>query len=260
MMIDAHLHVSNGFVDLRGKTVRAFTESDLLRFMGKYKLDGAVIFSHPEQIYTRPALSGPVKTEEDARSANDLVLKIARRQSNVYPFYFLPLDFYCPRDIHLYTGIKWHSDEYDPMYSYEDKMALARILRMIRQLKFPVILEEREPITHFLIKGNRDISWIIPHCGMCNGGTETVEQYFGMENVYFDISMVGDTALIKHFLDGVGAKRLIFGTDYSGTLDPYYNTPRLQLKALNQTRLTTEEREAILSGNILKLLTKATRY
>lgn len=256
MTIDAHLHVSKGFTGADGVLARAFTAEDLAAYLRRSKLDGAVIFTHPEQIYTRPVLGGPTRCDQDAIDSNEYVLMAAAQANGVYPFYFAPLDFYVPTNIAEYSGIKWQRDGFDPPYEYKkQKKAFELLIGEIRDLKLPVILEERASVTEWLIRGNPDITWIIPHCGKCNGGPEFVERFFGMENVYFDVSMA-ERHLIRHFCRSIGPERLLFGTDYSGTREPYYNTPQRQLGMFTSTTtfLTPEQMEMILHNNILSLI------
>lgn len=80
---------------------------------------------------------------------------------------------------------------------------------------------------------------------------DELDCYKGLDNVYFDTS--SSLAFIsaekaKGLIDTFGYEKFFFGTDF-----PMWNAKE-ELERFNKISLTEKEREAILSGNIKKLL------
>ncbi len=76
----------------------------------------------------------------------------------------------------------------------------------------------------------------------------TLKQLCDVQNVFFDIAAVDDFEIIRAALDIVGPERLIFGSDFP------YEPPAMTLQRLEKLGLNQEEKELILSRNIMGLL------
>ncbi|MEM2876141.1 MAG: amidohydrolase family protein, partial [Candidatus Bathyarchaeia archaeon] len=135
---------------------------------------------------------------------------------------------------------------------YEDRKC-KRFLRMVKDLGLPVLLEEEFNETKRFVDENSDLSIIIPHMGKLNGGHEKMSVFFDKDNVYFDTS-TAPIDVIKSFLDAVGPERIIFGSDVSGTREPFYNFPRVELEKLLEIGLEKKDLELVLSGNIERVI------
>ena len=80
-----------------------------------------------------------------------------------------------------------------------------------------------------------------------------MREFFDMGNVYFDTS-TAPLNVIREFLDAVGPERVIFGSDVSGTPEPFYNFPKVELEKLRKLDLERDDLRLILSGNIERLI------
>lgn len=239
-IIDAHIHVGCD------RETKYYTEKELWKDLREADAQGAVIFAFPEDIYR-------IKNSEESRlEANEYVLEFSRRSPDLYPFYFVWNDFLIPKNIDEYVGIKWHRHHEEPRYDYDDPKC-KKFLKVIKDLDMPVLLEEEFDETKSFIDENPELNVIIPHMGKLNGGHEKMEIFYGKENVYFDTS-TAPAEIIKSFLDAVGPERVIFGSDVSGTHEPFYNFPKVELRKLLEIGLEEDTLKLILSGNIERII------
>ena len=82
-----------------------------------------------------------------------------------------------------------------------------------------------------------------------------MEAFFDNPNVYFDTSTAPIEA-IRKILDNVGAERIIFGSDVSGTKEPFHNFPKVELKKVLQLDLDEASKELTFAGNIERLIAR----
>ncbi|HDN62742.1 MAG TPA: hypothetical protein ENF56_02135 [Candidatus Bathyarchaeota archaeon] len=240
-IIDAHVHLGCD------RETKYYSERELWRDLREAEVDGAVIFAFPEDIYR-------VKNDVNSRlKANEYILEVSKRNpESLYPFYFVWNDYLIPDNIDEYLGVKWHRHYDEPRYDYEDPRCKL-FLETVRDLGMPVLLEEEFHETRKFIHRNPDVNIIIPHMGKLNGGYEKMREFFDMGNVYFDTS-TAPLNVIREFLDAVGPERVIFGSDVSGTPEPFYNFPKVELEKLRKLDLERDDLRLILSGNIERLI------
>ena len=241
-IIDAHVHLGNN------KQTKYYSLRELRRDLKEAGAQGAVVFAFPEDMYR-------IADSPQARMrANEYVLKAARASRKLYPFYFVWNDYLIPLNLDEYAGIKWHRHWNEPRYDYDDPKC-SEMLERIRGLKMPVVLEEEYAETLRFVKENPGLRVIIPHMGKMNGGCERMEAFFDNPNVYFDTSTAPLEA-IRNILAKVGAERMIFGSDVSGTKEPFYNFPEVELKKVLHLDLDEASRELIFAGNIERLMAR----
>jgi len=241
-IIDAHVHLGNN------RQTKYYSLRELRRDLKEAGAQGAVVFAFPEDMY-RIADSPQSRME-----ANEYVLKAARASRNLYPFYFVWRDYLIPPNLDEYAGVKWHRHWNEPRYDYVDPKC-SELLKRIRGLKMPVVLEEEYAETLRFVEENPEVKVIIPHMGKLNGGCDLMEAFFDNPNVYFDTSTAPLEA-IRKILDHVGAERIIFGSDVSGTKEPFYNFPKVELKKVLQLDLDGASMELIFAGNIERLMAR----
>jgi len=239
-IIDAHIHCGDN------AHTKKFDVEEVLAALDEAGATGAVIFAFPEDMYRI------VDTPEARARANRYVLDVARRHPNLIPFYFVWNDFAIPPDLDQYKGIKWHRHADEPRYDYADPNC-ERILSEIRRVNLPVVLEEEFDHTVDFVRRNPALNIIIPHMGKLNGGYRRMDVFFDRPNVFFDTAVAPVTA-VRHILDAVGPERVIFGSDVSGTAQPFFNYPKVELAKLRSLGLDEGEMELILSGNIKRLV------
>ncbi len=238
-IIDAHIHCGNN------PRTKYYSENELLQDLAAAGAVGAVIFAFPEDIYR-------IDDSPEARMhANQYCLEVAERNPGIIPFYFVWNDYIIPDNIDKYRGIKWHRHSDEPRYDYSAPEC-REILQEIQRLHLPVVLEEEFEMTADFIKRNPHLMVIIPHMGNLNGGYERMDAFFDNPNVFFDTSVASIKA-ISRTLNAVGPERVIFGSDVSGTSEPFFNFPEVELAKLSKLKLSDRELELILGGNILRL-------
>ena len=240
-IIDNHIHCGNN------KRAKLYTLTEIKQALGEAGAQGAVIFAFPEDMYR----------VEDSRKwrmrANNYVLDISRRaEESLYPFYFVWNDYIIPENLSDYAGIKWHRHWDEPKYDYDDPRC-HEILKLIKDLDLPVVIEEEYDDTVRFVRDNPELKVIIPHMGNINGGYDRMDVFFDNPNVYFDTSTASLDA-IKRVLDNVGAERVIFGSDVSGTKLPFYNFTKVELAKVLRLDLDERSKSRIFAENIESLI------
>ena len=245
-IIDAHVHI--GRYHLPIEQIDA-----LLKAEG---ISRAVVFADPES---------------DVMVEDSIYVLEAARQLGYYPFYYYGGNAYSgerpydrlpvPDNLNQYSGIKWHcwfSPAHDGglRYSYPIDMDNVRrqmdapdfqaVMAAIQELKFVMTFEEHFEVTCEFVRRYPDVSLIIPHMGMLNGGQERVQaQFRDHPNIHFDTSLgqVNET-----IVQTLGASRLLYGCDYP------YGWPGDNLRRVQRLKIPEDEKELILGGNVRRLV------
>jgi hypothetical protein len=242
-IIDAHIHCGNN------RATKAFDIAEVRANLAEAGAVGAVLFAFPEDMYRL------VDTPESRRRANEYVLEVAVGDPHLYPFYFVWNDYVIPDHLAGYAGIKWHRHVDEPEYDYEVPGCAAMVER-IAELGLPVTLEESYTNTVQFVNRWPEVTVIIPHCGNLNGGYERMSAFYDCPQVYFDTS-VAPAAYISGLLAAVGPERVIFGSDVSGTRQPFFNFTRVELEKFLALDLDDTSRTLVLAGNIERLVRRA---
>ena len=117
------------------------------------------------------------------------------------------------------------------------------MLKAIKDLNLTVLIEEEYGDTVRFIEDNPELKIIIPHMGGINGGCDRMDVFFDNPNVYFDTS-VAKLDDIERILDSVGTDRVIFGSDVSGTRQPFFNFTKVELDKIQQLDLDEQQAAA----------------
>ena len=241
-IIDAHVHVGCN------EKTKYYNEKELWRDLREAGADGSVIFAFPEDIYRI------INNIDSRRRANEYVLSLSERYPSLYPFYFVWNDYLMPENLGRYVGVKWHRHADEPRYDY-DNFRCKRFLKEIKKSGMPVLLEEEFKETKRFIEENPAVEVIIPHMGKLNGGHDKMNIFYRKRNVCFDTS-TASAEVIGKFLKAVGPERVIFGSDVSGTPEPFYNFPKVELEKIRSIGLDSNDSELILSRNIERIIRK----
>ena len=241
-IIDAHIHLSD--------MLKPYTEQDLIDDLADAGADGAVVFAQPSDIYRE------IDDQEHRMRANHYCLEAARRHEEWHAFYFAWNDYTITDDFDDYVGIKWHRHPDEPEYDYASEDC-ERFIQEIRRRNMPTIIEEEFDNTVALIERLEPAPIIIPHCGRLNGGIERMDAFFNDERIFFDTAITPLPG-IEQIVSNVGAERLIFGSDVSGTSLPFHNFPIVELDKVQQLELSDDEMALVLSGNIERLIASVT--
>jgi hypothetical protein len=241
-IIDGHIHLG------ANRHTKYYPAERMAADLAAAGADGAVVFAFPEDVYRI------TDTPEARAAANAYVLEVARREAQVYPFYFVWTDYALPDDLGAYAGVKWHRHADEPRYDYAGPRCEA-FLQAAAALRLPITLEEELDATAAFVDrvAGSGITVIIPHLGMLNGGHRAMVRFSGCPHVCFDTSCApGEVA--RWFLAEIGPRRLLFGSDVSGTAEPFFNFPRVEREKLESLGLTEEEHRLIFGENLLRLL------
>jgi hypothetical protein len=185
--------------------------------------------------------------------ANEYVLDVSRQaEKSIYPFYFVWNDYIIPENLSDYAGIKWHRHWDEPKYDYDDPRC-DEMLKAIKSLNLPVLIEEEYDDTVRFVRDNPELNIIIPHIGSLNGGYDRMDVFFDNPKVCFDTGTAKLDA-IKWALDNVGDERIIFGSDVSGTSLPFHNFPKVELAKVLKLDLSEDSKSRIFAGNIERLI------
>jgi hypothetical protein len=207
-----------------------------------------VLFAFPEDMYRI------ADSPESRRRANQYVLDAARARPGFIPFYYVWNDYVIPDNLAQYAGIKWHRHWNEPRYDYADPRC-EEALKAIRALNLPVLIEEEFEHTRRFVERNPGLPVIIPHMGALNGGTDRMSAFFDNPNVHFDTS-VASLAAIRSVLDKVGVDRILFGSDVSGTRQPFHNFTKVELAKVRQLGLSEQDSQKVLAGNLERLVSQ----
>ncbi len=141
------------------------------------------------------------------------------------------------------TSAEWDPDSLRQAVERED---LAQLLRRAAEVGMPTWLCEHFPITLSLIERFPDNVFVIPRMGQMNGGAATViNALHANNNVCFDTAG-GEVheAVVKR----LGYERVLFASGYP------YDEPRRCLDMVSALDLADEQIEAIMGGNLLRLI------
>src|SRR5260370_28078070 len=106
-----------------------------------------------------------------------------------------------------------------------DSADFQAVMAAIQALRLPMTFEEHFEVTREFVRRYPDVTLIIPHMGMLNGGPERVQAEFpDLLNIHFDTSLVQGNETIVQTL---GASRLLYGCDYPYGM-PGDNVSRVQ--------------------------------
>jgi predicted TIM-barrel fold metal-dependent hydrolase len=94
------------------------------------------------------------------------------------------------------------------------------------------------------------------HCGNLNGGHERMSTFYDCPQVYFDTS-VAPAEHIAGLLAAVGPEQVIFGSDVSGTRQPFFNFTRVELEKFMALDLDDASRALVLAENVERLVRRA---
>lgn len=243
-IIDAHVHLGDN------PETKCFDLAELEAKLNEADAAGAVVFAFPEDMYR--ITDSPERRAE----ANRYVLDAALPGKTIYPFYYVWNDYALSEDLARYSGIKWHRHWDEPRYDYHDPRC-RHVLRRIADLALPVTLEEEFEPTRRFISDNPDVTVIIPHMGNLNGGTDRMTAFFDNDRVYFDTSTAAPEN-IRFVLEHVGPARVIFGSDVSGTPEPFHNFPKVERAKIQSMQLPHPHLELIFAANIDRIVRRPT--
>jgi hypothetical protein len=240
--VDSHIHCGIQNVSLDYETICPLLLNACI--------DAACVFPPVEDIYDRYD-PGFIDTRawQECRSKANRYLKDLSAGQNVYPYFFVWNDFNAGELTGEYRGIKWHRHQLEPEYHYDDSLCEEFLLKVYER-HLPVVLEEEYRNTMNLLERiNGRTPVIIPHLGMLNGGYDVIRKsgIWKHEMIYAD-SALAFPSDINDFIASFGAEKLIFGSDFP------FGLPESEKQKILDLDIRDEDKELILSGNIMRLL------
>jgi hypothetical protein len=243
-IIDAHVHIGR----------RHLPMEKIQEILDRADVDRAVVFADPES----------ANIVDD----NNYVLEVTSKNNHI-PFFYIGGNAYSssrcfpqlpdPEVLDPYMGIKWHcwftpGHDFGGTYLGMDDNKIEEVLtepRMkaimdyLQERNIPINFEEHFDVTVMFADLYPDVTIIIPHMGGLNGGADRVLAAVGnKENVRFDVSLAGiSEGLVREY----GAHKFLCGSDYP------YGSPSWSVDRCRKLNVSDEEREAIMSGNILSI-------
>jgi len=131
--------------------------------------------------------------------------------------------------------------------------AMIPILEICAELNMPILAHTTPQECEFLLSAVPEVQFIMAHAGgqpFAHGDwNRAIMAAQKFPNLYLDTaSSAIDTVFVETCVAALGAKRILFGTD-TPLLDPWP-----QLVKIRETRLSEEDRQLIMGGNILRLM------
>lgn len=149
---------------------------------------------------------------------------------------------------HGFRGLKVH--RYDGQITRE-------VCEVARRYRLPVIYDVmgQVPVVEMLASEFPDVPFVIPHLGSFadDWGAQValIDHLVRHPNIYTDTSGVRRFDVLEQAVRRAGARKVLFGTD-----GPWLH-PGLELAKVRALGLPAAEERLVLSGNVLRLLTRA---
>ena len=147
-----------------------------------------------------------------------------------------------------YKAIKFHPDI--GAINIDD----SRVLNFINQIGKPVFVHtnENKEYSSLLKVSNLarkvDVSVIVVHSGSVTKTFFNLDSYEFPENVYFEISGIQYSLILKKIYQRFGSEKILFGSDYP------FGDSRVSLAMIDTLNLTKQDYALVTSGNIERLL------
>ena len=241
MIIDCHCHAGRG----NGFTGPWDTEAPISRYLERCARAGiarSVIFA---------------AFHDDYRVANREVARlVAARPGRLYGFAFVHAERDRARmrelvveavQAHGFVGIKVHR---------HDARITREVMEAAREFGLPVLYDiagEAASVELFATQ-YRDVNFIVPHLGSFADDWAAqlafIDQLERHPNVYTDSAGVRRFDLLEQALARAGAHKLLFGSD-----GPWLH-PAVELEKLRLLRMSAAQRQQVLGGNFLRLVSR----
>ena len=248
MIIDAHAHC--GIKDKYPP--QAF--EDYLHQIGNSGINGVVMFPPVAEIYDRyaPEFVDTDQWRQRRRKANEYLLTIGSKEFIVFPYFFIWNDFAVEQLTQQHKGIKWHRHSDEPVYHYDTPRCRNAVDEICRR-NMPIVLEEEFGNTvQFITDIANGARVIIPHLGFLNGGYDFIkrEGLWELPNVYADTALASSYEM-EDYIATYGCERIMFGSDFP------FGDPQSELSKILKLSIPEEDKELLLSGNILQLMSES---
>ncbi|KUO50219.1 MAG: hypothetical protein APF76_10930 [Desulfitibacter sp. BRH_c19] len=262
-VIDVHCHIH------RQGWVKVKKSNDFIIRNFNYEADEEVILANMEEGSIASTIIFPLPSVEiDIEAGNRYAVEAARKHTGRFiPFTVVDdkPQYWVEQGV---KGFKEHTFGQRIQKDYAGRNIFSqrfkKTYRFMEKHGLPLLLHggenKIERLTDDMLKDTPKLTIILAHLGAdylvqnkylpeINQISSTLEALNKYPNVYYDISTITDEEILKRALEIVGAKKLLFGSDFP------YEKPITTLKRFNSLDcLTQEDRELVLYKNIEKLL------
>jgi uncharacterized protein len=242
MIIDCHCHAGEG----DGLTGPWDTRADLRLYLARARQAGigkSVLFA---------------AFHSDYAVANRQVARIvAERPRQFYGFAFV----HAERDRHRMQHLVGHAVRHYGFIGIKVHRYDARITRSIceaaRFFRLPVLYDPMGEVSVADLLGHEypDVNFIIPHLGSFADDWKAQQAFIDplsrYPNLYTDTSGIRRFDLLEQALERAGAGKILFGSD-----GPWLH-PGLELAKVMALPLNSDQRNLVLGGNFLRLVSQA---
>jgi len=248
MIIDAHVHC--GIQD----KFPPQSFDDYFSIISGSGIKEAVMFPPVMEIYDRydQNFADSAQWKNRRKAANEYLLDIGTTDLTVVPYFFIWNDFAVDQFTSQHKGIKWHRHSDEPVYHY-DSPRCREAVDEIRSRNMPVVLEEEfDNTVRFIEQIAKDVTVIIPHMGLLNGGYGAIKRQglWARPNVYADTALAS-VSEITDYIHAYGIDRIIFGSDFP------FGDPKRELQKIMHLQIPREQKEIICGLNIQRLLAES---
>lgn len=241
MTVDGHVHI--------GKSTRLQIAADgamLVRIADKMGFDRICCTDLTALFYDMH--EGNRLLYEEMRRFPDRILGYASLHSTRFGQEAIDEIKRCRQDYGM-RGLKIYST---PELSIAEP-AMIPILEACAELKMPILAHATPQECEYLLSAVPEVQFIMAHAGgqpFAHGDwNRAIMAAQRFPNLYLDTaSSAIDTGFVETCVATLGAKKILFGTD-TPLLDPWP-----QLVKIRETRLSDEDRQMIMGGNILRLM------
>jgi uncharacterized protein len=241
LTVDGHVHI--------GKSTRLQIDADgamLVRIADKMGFDRICCTDLTALFYDMH--EGNRLLYEEMRKFPDRILGYASLHSTRFGQEAIDEIKRCRQDYGM-RGLKIYST---PELSIAESATIP-ILEICAELKMPILAHTTPQECEFLLSAVPEVQFIMAHAGgqpFAHGDwNRAIMAAQKFPNLYLDTaSSAIDTGFVETCVAALGANRILFGTD-TPLLDPWP-----QLVKIRETRLSKQDRELIMGGNILRLM------
>ena len=251
--LDAHTHMGRRTTPL-GHGVASFLGNDLVRNLDEAGLDRAVAFPLGAP-YTDYSESNKIIAEEVVKYPQRII-GFCRINPNFGPEATIKSLDHCLGTLQL-KGIKLHPEIefFDP----NEEALMEPVYHAARRYRVPIIFhtgmssKAAPAVVAELAARYRDVAVILGHMGVSEYVKQAVVAARQNENIFLETSVAGWMPLLLEAFRGVGASKLLFGSDH-----PYNPLPmerdKIAVHVARAAKLTADDLKKVFSANFLSLI------
>lgn len=268
-IIDFHCHIHKGEWELRDEESEKDWALSHARVYRENKCDEeAILANMAEAGISQTVLFARPSAYVDLNKANTEVLALGKK----YPNQLIPFAIFSDNleefINHGARGVKIHTwslrkvSDRTPAGNEVFWRGVEKFLPLINEKKLPIVLHagpDRAERVINISKSYKDLTIVVAHLGAdflpqnqfkpeINQVLETLEKVKGLDNVFFDVSVIFDPLIIQSAIQKLGSDRLLFGSDFPASV------PTKLINILKEMKLSDGDLENIFYKNAARIL------